>query len=188
VSDDGGLVNLGNERPQSKYARIERERRWLARELPGDLPARYERIDDLYLAGTRLRLRRVSDPDGVVIQRKLGQKELIPGSPATHTRITTLYLSAAEYALFEKLPGARLSKRRHRYPHAGRLYAIDVFAGALAGLILVECDAGTDDELEALSAPPLAARDVTDLAALRGGALAEDPARGLAEARRILAG
>ena len=170
-----------------KYARIERERRWLARELPCDLPARCERIEDLYVADTQLRLRRVSDSSGQVIQRKLGQKALLPGSPPTHTRITTLYLSESEYALLENLPGARLSKLRYRSPQAGRLFAIDVFEGALAGLILIECDAATDEELAALPTPAEAARDVTDLAALRGGALAVDPERGLAEARRLLA-
>mgnify|MGYP001300036468 CR=1 FL=1 len=170
-----------------KYARIERERRWLARELPHDLAAHFDRIEDLYVAGTRLRLRRVSDPSGRVIQRKLGQKELLPGSPPTHTRITTVYLSEPEYALLETLPGARLRKRRHRHPHAGRLFACDVFEGALAGLVLIECDAATDEELATLPSPPVAARDVTAVEALRGGALANDPERGLAEARRLLA-
>ena len=170
-----------------KYARIERERRWLARELPSDLSAAYERIEDLYVAGTRLRLRRVSDPSGAVLQRKLGQKELPPGSPPTHTRITTLYLSEPEFALLEGLPGARLRKLRHRYPHEGRVFAIDVFEGALAGLILIECDAGTDEELAALPTPAVVACEVTELAAFRGGALASNPERGLAEASRLLA-
>ena len=170
-----------------KYARIERERRWLARESPRDLPGPYEHIEDLYVAGTRLRVRRVSEPSGRVVQLKIGQKELVPGAP-THTRITTLYLSEPEYALLDALPGARLSKRRHRQPQEGRLFSVDVFEGALAGLVLIECDAATDEELAALPAPAGAVRDVTDVAAFRGGALASDPELGLAEARRILAG
>jgi hypothetical protein len=57
-----------------KYARTERERRFLLQRLPDGLPVAYRRIRDWYLDGTRLRLRCVEDGDGNVLDLKLGQK------------------------------------------------------------------------------------------------------------------
>jgi hypothetical protein len=85
---------------EGKYARIERERRFL---LPGPPPpaaaaAGRRRITDRYLTGTRLRLRRVDHADTGACEVKLTQK--VPaGAPGfVQGLITTIYLSAAEAA------------------------------------------------------------------------------------------
>jgi len=54
-----------------KYARIERERRFLLATPPAgiDLAAGYRQLDDLYLEGTRLRLRSVTAPDGALLEQ-----------------------------------------------------------------------------------------------------------------------
>jgi hypothetical protein len=56
-----------------KYARIERERRFLLDGLPDLAGARVLRITDRYVDGTRLRVRTVEE-DGCDVVRKLGQK------------------------------------------------------------------------------------------------------------------
>jgi hypothetical protein len=173
-----------------KYARFERERRFLLPALPAGLdPGRdFQRLSDLYLDGTRLRLREVRAPDGAIVERKLNQKLPDPEGHAGRRVITSLYLDAAEYAVLSTLPGRRLEKRRHPFACAGHVFGIDVFAGLLAGLVLAEVELESDAELSALPAPPFARCEVTALPLFTGGALArEDPARVLAEARRLLA-
>lgn len=85
---------------EGKYARIERERRFL---LAGPPPApavtARRRITDRYLPGTRLRLRRIDDPDSGDCEFKFTQK--VPaGRPGfIQGLITNTYLSAGEYDL-----------------------------------------------------------------------------------------
>ena len=65
-----------NDRPlQRKYARLERERRFLLHRLPDSIDAAdFERLRDLYLANSNLRLRRIPRPNGALIQLKPDQK------------------------------------------------------------------------------------------------------------------
>ena len=172
-----------------KYAKVERERRFLLRAPPRelDLHRGFERIEDLYLTGTRLRLREVRDPAGAVVERKLTQKLPDPDGAPARRILTTLYLDAAEFALFAPLPGRRLEKRRHRVELGGHGFAIDLFTGPLEGLVLAELELASEAELAALPVPPFAHCEVTALPLFTGGALAQaDPARVLGEARRLL--
>jgi len=173
-----------------KYARIERERRFLLARLPAsiDPAAGYRRIEDRYLDRTRLRLRRVSSPAGAVIELKLNQKLSAPSGDAAHRVLTSVYLDAAEYAALATLPGRRLEKRRHDFAHQGRAFGIDVFAGALAGLVLAEIALESEAELRALPLPSFARCEVTALPLFTGGELARrEPAEILAEMQRLLA-
>lgn len=113
-----------------KYAHVERERRFLLAAAPPNL-AGGDRIDDAYLTGTRLRLRTVTSPTGVVTH-KLGFKVRLDGSRAV--ACTTMYLDTSEAGVLRALPASHLSKVRHRVDGVG----VDVFAGALAGLVLAE--------------------------------------------------
>ena len=94
-----------------KFARLEIERRWrVDLSKVGSLEnVQFTEIDDLYVAGTRLRLRNVRGPDQAVeykLCKKYGEVE------AWSEPITNLYLSAAEHALLSTLPGSRVRKRR----------------------------------------------------------------------------
>ncbi len=172
-----------------KYARIERERRFLLAALPAgiDLAAGYRELDDLYLDDTRLRLRSVRSPTGAILEQKLGQKRLDPDGHAGHRLITSIYLEPAEYARLAALPGRRLAKRRYDFPHAGQPFAIDVFLGPLTGLLLAEIAFDSEAAQRALALPPFAQCEVTALPLFTGGALAtEEPGHVLREARRLL--
>ena len=61
---------------ESKYARIERERRYLLQDLPEGLTraSPHVQITDNYITGTRLRLRKVRDPQTNKWTVKLTQK------------------------------------------------------------------------------------------------------------------
>ena len=68
------------DRPTKRpYARLELERRFLLERLPAGVdPDDYERLDDLFVAGTHLRLRVLRRPSGDWIVTKLGQKIVDP--------------------------------------------------------------------------------------------------------------
>src|SRR5438128_1161405 len=99
-----------------KYARLELERRWLVTALPSFIDPQdvHDVIEDRYLLGTRMRLRRVSRSDGSRVVLKLGMKQAVDGAPPTHHQMTTLYLSEREYAAMTILPSKLLEKRRYR--------------------------------------------------------------------------
>ena len=158
---------LGFLKPE-KYAAVERERRWLCGGLP-DLPVlRAEVIEDLYVDDSRLRLRRATPVGGGAPILRLSKKaDLAP----ERRLITTLYLSPAEYALFEGLPGRRMRKTRHYYAAGGATLSVDAFEGLLAGLFLAEAEFAEDAAMAAFTDPAFAVREVTDDARYTGGAL-----------------
>jgi CYTH domain-containing protein len=124
-------------------------------------------------------------PSGRVLY-KLTQKLQQP-DPAIR-RITTLYLTASEQRVFAALPGARLAKRRHRAQSGGLEWGVDVFEGALAGLVLAEREFASEQELRAAAPPAFAAQEVTDDVTFVGGSLAQgDAALVLAHASALLA-
>jgi hypothetical protein len=171
-----------------EYARIERERRFLLAALPAsiDTGSGYQQIDDLYIEGTRLRLRSVTSPEGELIEQKLNQKREAPGGDAAHRIITSVYRDPAEYARLAALPGRRLEKRRYAYTHEGCAFGIDVFSGPLTGLVLAEIELDAEAELRALPLPAFAHCEVTELPLFTGGELVREPERALREARRRL--
>lgn len=156
--------------PKLKYACVERERRWLCAQLPDVDVVSADAITDLYIVGSRLRLREARPLDGGSVMRKLGRKgDLDPA----HRLITSIYLSEAEFALLTGLPGRRIEKVRHRLaPIDGRTFGVDVFAGALQGLVLSETEFESDAEMAACPHPPFALREVTDDPRYAGGWLA----------------
>jgi CYTH domain-containing protein len=169
-----------------KYTKVERERRFLvdADALPR-LGDSFARCEDLYLSGTRIRLRRMTEqPEGRVLY-KLTQKLQAPDPRLRH--LTTLYLSEVEYRVLDGLPGGRLRKRRHRAPSGGLDWSVDLFEGALTGLVLAEREFDSEAELHAAPVPTFAALEVTDDAAFTGGALAQaEPDDVLAHAAALL--
>ena len=176
---DSGLQGSG------KYARVERERRFiLAGPPPPGLVTQTRQITDRYLDGTRLRLRSVLQPRAGGPSYKLTQK--IPGErPGEVSRgvqglITSTYLSEPEFAALAGLPGVVLSKTRHSVPPFG----VDVFEGQLAGLVLAEAEFDSDDACAAFE-PPLDGRvriiaEVTADPRFTGGQLAVTTAAELA--------
>ncbi len=158
-----------------KYARIERERRFLLRKLPDGLAERpYTLITDHYLPYTRLRLRCMTDETGIVVALKLTQKfgetDFDRLSPQ-HTTITNIYLNETEYQLLTQLGGDQLTKRRYRLPSGEHTFSIDVFDGSLNGLILAEIEAQTDEHLQSVPLPAGAVAEVTDEVFFTGGNL-----------------
>lgn len=142
--------------PVPKYAAMEIERRWLADlSLAGDLGAvPFRRIEDLYVEGSRLRLRKITEPDGRCIF-KLGKK-YGKRSPVSQP-VANLYLTEAEYAQLSALPGSSSSKRR--YSVAGG--ALDVYEEPRPGLAVFEIEFDDEPSANSYRPPHFAVREIT---------------------------
>jgi CYTH domain-containing protein len=150
-------VAVQDRRPgEGRYARVEREQRWLVGRFPPGT-RRAAKVTDRYLTGTRLRLRRVEDVEGVTL--KLGQKvRVVPSDPEV-VKLTSLYLSVEEYRALAALPAAELRKTRSYLVTQGDVVAIDRFHGRLDGLVLAEAE--LEESEDRLPMPSFAVRDVT---------------------------
>jgi CYTH domain-containing protein len=157
--------------PKLKYAAVERERRWLCRELPAGLAGPPERITDRYITGTRLRLREALPLDGSPPLRRLTRKADVD---ASRRLITLIYLQPNEFELLRELPAEVVRKLRHRIQAApgSAFMAVDRFEGALEGLILAEAEFDDDAAMAAFPAPAFASREVTEDERYYGGWLA----------------
>jgi len=157
-----------------KYVRVERERRYLLRELPEGLAVNdpHAQITDNYITGTRLRLRKSRWPATNEWTLKLTQKHAPEPPDFSRTLITSIFLNEYEYEVLSVFEGNELRKNRYPFEHGGRQYSIDVFLGPLRGLILAETDFDADDELDALPTPPFAVADVSREELFTGGRLA----------------
>jgi CYTH domain-containing protein len=126
-----------------KYARIERERRFLVRnQFPVSGQGRRLHIRDYYLIGTTMRLRSVAE-DGKSSIFKLGQKIRIDkDQPSTNVH-TTMYISKEEFDLLAQLPANTLEKVRRIEDMGDFNLSIDEFGAHLTGLVLAEIDLGS---------------------------------------------
>lgn len=153
-----------------KYAKLENERRFLVRpEALARLRLEDERlIEDLYVADSRLRLRRITRPDRV--EHKLCKK-YESADPASGP-IVNVYLSAAEHRALSQLPGRRIAKRRYDAREGGLVFGVNLFLGELEGLVLAEIEVEALAELGRIPIPPWVEREVTAEPFFAGGALA----------------
>src|SRR5258705_3004079 len=161
--------------PESKYARLERERRYLLRDLPEGLTraSPHVQITDNYITGTRLRLRKVRDPQTNKWTIKFTQKFAADATDLTRTLITNTYLNAREADTLAVFEANEIRKNRYPFDYEGRRFVVDMFLGDLFGLVLAEVNFDTDEELERFQQPQFALADVTNNELFSGGALSE---------------
>lgn len=142
--------------PKPKYSLPEIERRWLvdlARVGPLDgVPFRL--IEDLYLTGTRLRLRVVVSPEGDA-SFKVGIED---GNVSRLQRaITNLYLEEHEYDALAALGGQRSRKRR--YAVAGG--SLNVFEEPVETAPHFEVEFSSESEAVAYVPPAFVTDEIT---------------------------
>jgi CYTH domain-containing protein len=161
--------------PESKYARVERERRYLLQDLPEGLSRadHHLQITDNYVTGTRLRLRKVRDPKTNKWIVKFTQKFAPDPKDLSRTIITNTYLNALEAEMLAVFEANEIRKNRYAFEFAGRQFSVDMFLGDLFGLVLAEVGFETDEELDSFAKPPWALADVTNVEVFTGGRLSE---------------
>jgi CYTH domain-containing protein len=140
-----------------KYTKPEIERRWLVeRSARGALgkPEASRRIEDRYIVGTRLRLRKVEHPDGVVTL-KLGKKYGALRGGFEH--VVTVYLDEQEYNVLAALAAKVVTKRR--YAVAGG--SIDEYIRPEFGPLIFEVEFASLAEATAYTAPSFVGPEIT---------------------------
>ncbi|MFE3758690.1 CYTH domain-containing protein [Nocardia tengchongensis] len=155
MNDD--VVNWLRQPGLGKYAKIERERRFLLSEMPSEA-SKPRLIEDRYIVGTRLRLRRVEVGSQVVY--KFCQKVRPDENEPSTVAITNIYLDEPEYRKLCLLPAATLRKTRRIWRIGHDTFVVDEFHDDLAGLLLAEIE--LPDSSYNLSLPPQIGTEVTD--------------------------
>ena len=161
--------------PDSKYARVERERRYLLQDLPEGLTRvdHHLQITDSYITGTRLRIRKVRDPKTNKWVVKFTQKFAPDPNDFSRTVITNTYLNALEAETLAVFEANEIRKNRYYFEFEGRHFSVDMFLGDLFGLVLAEVSFEDDEELDSFSIPPFAVADVTNDEMFTGGRLCQ---------------
>src|SRR5947208_4924157 len=161
--------------PESKYARVARERRYLLQDLPEGLSRadHHLQITDSYLTGTRLRIRKVRDPKTNKWIVKFSQKFAQNPKDFSRTIITNTYLNALEAEMLAVFEANEIRKNRYGFEFDGRKFSVDMFLGDLFGLVLAEVSFETDEEMDSFAKPPFALADVTNNEIFSGGKLSQ---------------
>ena len=161
--------------PESKYARIERERRFVLEDLPPGLTRVHPhlQITDNYITGTRLRLRKVRDPRTNKWTVKFTQKFAVNPDDLSRTIITNTYLNALEAETLSVFEGNEIRKNRYPFEFAGNTFGIDMFLGDLFGLVLAEVSFTSDEEMVAFCPPSFLLGEVTNNQLFSGGKLSQ---------------
>ena len=160
---------------ESKYAQVERERRYLLQDLPAGLSRAdpHVQITDNYITGTRLRLRKVRNPKTNKWTVKFTQKFAPDPQDLSRTIITNIYLSALEAETLSVFEANEIRKNRYHFEFERRMFSIDMFLGDLFGLVLAEVSFETDEDLDSFPKPPFAIADVTNNELFSGGRLSQ---------------
>jgi CYTH domain-containing protein/CHAD domain-containing protein len=135
---------------------VERERTYLVTDLP-DLPGSGTGIRQGYLAVDGTVAVRVRDAGAggrtLTIKGGLGARRTEVEWPVDDDRFE---------ALWELTVGRRLAKTRYRIEIPGATAELDLFDGALTGLVVVEVEFDDDEQMQAFQPPPWFGLEVTD--------------------------
>jgi CYTH domain-containing protein len=162
-------------------AALRHERRFLLPSLPKTLARGTARlIEERYLTGTRLRLRRCLSPVPLgSAELSLGQRVRTVSDRLSRMTLTEP-LSEREYAALARLPADLLVWRRYAVELSGQRCAVDVFEGELAGLVLAHVEFASVTEAWWFPPPVYAVAEVTADDRFGEEALARTSARMLA--------
>lgn len=148
---------------------IELERTFLVKKLPEGLEdcSKREMTDIYYPKEERhptLRLRK--DGNGYFLTKKSPV-----GEDKSVQKEQTISLTMGEFDAFSMLEGKRLDKVRYHYDYKGLKAEIDVFKGALEGLVLVDFEFASEEEKQSFVMPDFCLADVTQEEFIAGGML-----------------
>lgn len=146
---------------------LEFERLFLAKKLPDGLEkCKNKEVLDIYLPHDShhpvLRLRKNGD------KYEMTKKEVVS---AGVFKEQTIILAPEEFNAIEKLEGKRVHKIRYFYPHNGHTLEIGVFQGALKGLVLIDVEFPSEEDMKNFTAPDFFLTEVKNKSFLAGGML-----------------
>src|SRR5258706_6193477 len=143
------LTDLNTVVPDSKYARVERERRYLLPDLPEGLTRadHHLQITDNYITGTRLRIRKVRDPRTNKWVIKFTQKFAANPEDLSRTMITNTYLNALEAETLAAFAANEIRKNRYPFEFGGTSFLDDIFLGRVFEFVIAGTRFVNDKEI-----------------------------------------
>ena len=127
-------------------------------------------VEDLYIPASAkhpiLRIRRNGD------KYEITKKSPVSKKNASEQYEKTISLTKEEFAGLKKLAGKRVAKTRYYYKEDGATFEVGIFREKLTGLILVDIEFDSREQMRRFKAPPWLATNVTKETFLAGGMLA----------------
>lgn len=153
---------------------VERERTWLVRSLPDPLPPGTPVVQGYLVADGEVAVR---------VRRAGARRTMTVKGRGTRSRLELEWdLTADQFDAVWPLTGcSRVEKVRHELPLGALTAEVDVFAGSLEGLVLVEVEFDDDAAMADFTAPDWFGAEVSDDLRYANVALARD---GLPEGHR----
>ncbi|MBU2101247.1 hypothetical protein KKH05_00790 [Patescibacteria group bacterium] len=150
---------------------IEFEKTYLAKEIPKGLEdCKFVEIFDIYLPKLanqpHLRIRKFGD------RYEITKKEPIEKGDSSEQLESTIPLTKEEFEDLTELEGQRFRKIRYYYKYENRILEFDVFKDGLEGLIVVDVEFSTREEMDSFKMPSFCLVDVTQEIIIAGGKLA----------------
>ncbi|MDD5177926.1 MAG: CYTH domain-containing protein [Candidatus Nanoarchaeia archaeon] len=148
---------------------IELERTFLAKKIPDGLKnCKFKEIIDVYVPKSRrhptLRIRKNGN------KYEMTKKEPVTDD-ASHQNEQTIILTEEEFNDLSKIDGKKTHKLRYYYEHNGRTAEIDIFQGALKGLVVIDFEFKSMEEKNKFKMPDFCLAEVTHEEFLAGGML-----------------
>ena len=136
---------------------LEIERKWLVQDLPDVSGHEAQEVIQGYIAvavdGTEVRLRQSGGRCFQTVKSEGGLVRDEIEVQLSHDQFAALWPATA---------GRRLEKTRYRLPWAGKEVEVDVYQGALAGLIVAEVEFPSANESARFAPPPWFGAEVTE--------------------------
>lgn len=150
---------------------IELERTFLVKCIPEGLnKCECREVLDIYiptnLPHPTLRIRKRGDVF------EMTKKQVANGNDSSELIENTIPLSEYEFNDLAEINGKRLHKNRYLYPYENRVAEVDVYLDDLAGLIVVDFEFNSREEMEAFDVPDFCLVEVTQDEVIAGGMLA----------------
>jgi CYTH domain-containing protein len=151
---------------------IEIEKTYLAKFLPANLKkCKSKQLIDIYLPKktkhAKLRIRKSGDTYTIT------KKQPVSSTSASIQLEESVSITAAEYQSLAKLDGNKIQKIRYYYSYNKQTAEIDVFAGKLKGLVLIDFEFRNQKELKDFKMPNFCLVEVTEEEAIAGGVLSQ---------------
>lgn len=150
---------------------IELERTFLVKCIPEGLnKCECREVLDIYIPTSlphpTLRIRKRGDVF------EMTKKQVANGNDSSELIENTIPLSEDEFNDLAEINGKRLHKNRHIYPCGNYFAEVDVFLDELAGLVVVDSEFPSKEEMEKFEMPKFCLAEVTQDEVIAGGMLA----------------
>ncbi len=157
---------------------LEIEKTYLAKILPTGLTdCRFKEIIDIYLPKesehAKLRIRKNGDVCTIT------KKSPVNENNASIQNEEHIHLTPEEFQAFSRVEGNIVRKNRYYYPYQGYTAEIDVFQDQLNGLVLIDFEFKSEDELNAFVMPDFCLAEVTQEEGIAGGVLCRQTMKSL---------